>query len=554
MRAAPYRDIILSWVSQTAGGVLTWAQTLVAGNQSGGNDPTITAGDSLLFDGLRDQPAASHTMDEGTPSAPVYTISGADIAGAVGAAATSISIGTGAASALAAGDGPASGLLYLVTGDSTDGAGTAGPSGLILIRSGTVTSATGTVASGSILVGSGTVSGGSRRSGEVLIKSGDSTTTGATGNARLMSGDNTTGNSGHVRVESGTATLGNSGAMFYGSGGAPAGISGNVNITSGSAGLGSGSLIVSTGTSAEAGPIDIYGGLSTAAVGPAVSIRGGISGLSVGGPLALSGGEGPTGRGDLEVGTQNTLTITGVVAQRVAGRYTEWYTDGFATPANRQVWAKRITVAVRTVPAGIDDDPDFEYETNTGGLTQDSTFRGLTLIQSTPSLGEYSVVRTGVTAGASSWGKTSLTRASRYSVGGTAIGGTTGRMEMGARPTTNAFDNTTDDNKTILVFEPLVYGPNWQAVTSNAGVDTVQDTGIAASGVAVNYLIAITDANRAEYWITDAARGGDMVMVASHAVGAGLSGCILYAGAICTAGGSSSALEWGNPRQAVNLT
>lgn len=554
MRANSWRDLYLSWVSQSVSSVVTWAQSLASGNVSGGSNPTISAGDSLLFDGMRDQPAASHTVDEGTPSTPVYIVSGADIAGAVGAASTSITIETGGASALAAGDGPASGLLGLTTGPSTDGAGTAGPSGLILVRSGSITSAGGTVASGSILVGSGTVSGGSRRSGEVLLKSGDSTTTGATGNVRLMSGDNTTGDSGQVRVGSGTATLGNSGATFYGSGGATAGISGNVNITSGSAGLGSGSLIVSTGTSAEAGPIDIYGGLSSAAVGPTVSVRGGISGLSTGGALSLSGGEGPTGRGDLEVGTQDTLGQTGTIAQRVAGRYTEWYTDGFATPANRQVWAKRITVAVRTAPAGIDDDPDFEYQNNFGGLTQDSTNTGLTLIQSSTVLGEYSVVRTDQLAGASSWGKPNLDRASRYSVGGTAIGGTTGRMEMGARPTTNAFDNTTDDNKTILVFEPLVYGPNWQAVTSNAGVDTVEDTGIAASGVAVNYLIAITNSNRAEYWLTDAARGGDMVMVASHTVGAGLSGCILYAGAICTAGGSSSAFEWGNPRQAVNLT
>jgi hypothetical protein len=542
MRAAPYRDIILSWLSQTAAGALTWAQTLSSGNLSGGSDPTISAGDRILFDGVREQPAATFALNESIPATPVLDVAGANYIGATATASTSLRFQTGEAEADAAGLGPSSGVVQMFTGATNDGAGTAGPSGQVLISTGAVNSAAGSGASGQILMGTGNTSGGSRRTGNFRVITGTATSSGRSGDLDFDTGPNNgSGDSGVITFNTGISSGGDSGGFSVQTGSAAAGFAGDISFA--------------TGAGLRGGPIGLSAGQSDGLNdGPEVSLQAGRSTLQVGGDVRLFPGEGATGWGRIQLGLQDTLYGVQQQAARVQTTYTEWQGDGFQGIASRSVWQKKITGQVAAVPTTIADDPDFEFQDNHAGTAAPSTTSGLSLIQATGSAGDYSVIRTDQLAGVSSWGKASLSRGTRYTVGGTVeMSAIAGRYEVGARPTTNAFDNTTDDNKTILVYDPNV-SPNWQAVTSSGGSDFVDDTGIPGlGGGALNYRIVINTNNQVEYWLTNPARGGRLELVVVRSVGLGLAGCIMYAGCICNVPASVPQFGWGNPIQAVNL-
>lgn len=368
MRAAPYRDIILSWLSQTAAGALTWAQTLSSGNLSGGSDPTISAGDRILFDGVREQPSATFALDESIATAPALDITGANFVGASPNLSTSIRVYTGDASAAAPGAGAASGLVQVFTGASTDGAGTAGPTGNVQINTGPVTSASGSQASGTLLCGTGNVSGGSRRSGNFRVLTGSSTTSGRTGDLDLDTGENTgTGDSGYVFVNTGNTGAGDSGYMAFTTGDSTSGTSGDITLQ-----VGNGSAL--------GGSIGLAAGQATAGSGGSVTISGGVGNAGTGGDINLASAAGTAGAGSLRLG----LSFASVTDQAmdVGGRYTQWDTDGFQTVASRSLWQKKITCQVAPVVTTAQDDPDFELQTNVGlpGVVS-STTNGLLQIQ-----------------------------------------------------------------------------------------------------------------------------------------------------------------------------
>lgn len=542
MRSPLWRDLMTSWIAETISASLTWAQTLANGNTTGGNNPTIDAGDRILFDGTREQPTATILVDEAVATAPALNVAGANFVGAAGNASTSVVIYSGEAEAAAPGVGASSGIVQIYTGISSDGAGDAGPSGAVLISSGAVNSAAGSGASGQVLVGTGNVIGGSRRSGNFRVLTGSAFSSGASGDIDLDTGANTgTGASGGITVNTGTSAANDSGGLSVQTGGAVAGFAGGVSLATGD-GLRGGAIGGTVGRST---------GLND---GAEISWQAGASDLQVGGDVRLFPGDGATGWGRIQLGLQDTLYGVRQQAARVQALNAEWQADGFQSIPGRSVWQKKITCRVVPSPASITDDPDFEFQDNHVATAASSTVSGLTLIQSTGSAGDYSVVRTDQTTGISSWGKANLSRGTRYMVGGTVSPSViSGRYEVGARPTTNAFDNTTDDNKTILVFDPAV-SANWQAVTSDGGVDTVDDTGIPATGGgALNYKIVINSSDQAEYWLSNPARGGRLELRVVRSVGAGLSGCVMYAGCICNVAASVPKMEWGNPIQAANL-
>lgn len=541
MRGSPWRDIYLTWISEHLVGLLTWAQTLAAGANTGGHDPTIDVGDRILWSGTRDGTAATQLVSEAVPAAPVLLTATSAINLDGVQASAGIGLTTGNATATGVGT-VTSGALSLSTGQTFDGGGDAGASGLIAIATG--------VNNGANPLGGG--------SGDLVLATGASDLGGFSGDVSIASGFSRV-SSGQVSIRSGDSVSGGAGAN-----------SGQVQVYTGEAYLGSGPLSIYTGLSAtgasgdlslssgdgdSAGDVLLTGGLTNGVGnGAAISLRGGAAATGTGGPVQLNSGVGVAGKGRIELGEPDSSIGVGQQAERVYSLYAEWQGDGFQAIPGRAVWQKKITCQVATTPAAITDDPDFEFQDNHAATVADSTASGLSLIQSTGSAGDYSVIRTDQGAGVSSWGKASLSRGSRYMVGGTVSPSViSGRYEVGARPTTNAFDDTTDDNKTILVFDPAV-SPNWQAVTSNGGADNVDDTGIPATGGgALNYKIVINSSNQAEYWLSNPARGGRLELCVVRSVGAGLSGCIMYAGCICNVPASAPQMEWGNPIQAANL-
>jgi hypothetical protein len=539
MRAPQIRDALLIWLERRITGALTWAQTLANGNTSGPTSPTISAGASLIFNGQRDAPAVTLSVDDGIPAAPIWGVFGAPLAGTAGAVAESFFFETGEASATVPGPGPSSGLFNLLTGGTVDGGGLAGPSGAFLIQTGAVTSTGGADASGGATIQTGAVTGGSRRSGNLRFATGVSTTTGRSGDVEQLTGDNSgSGDSGSIQHRTGNTDAGDSGDWSAITGNSVSGRAGAVSVLGGS-GQTAGGATLSAG--ATLGPGD----------GASTVVNGGSAVAGTGGPLWLLSGTSSSGvAGRIQLGLIDAGGV-GQQSELVWAPLTEWFAEGPGI-SSRAVWRKKITTDVAAVPTTIADDPDFEFQNNFAGTSQGSTNQGLTLIQPTGVLGEYSVIRTDQTAGVSSWGKPNLSRASRYVVGGVVAPSVLqGRYEVGARPTTSAFDNTTDDNKTILFFDPS-FSANWQACTSNAGIDTIVDTGIPGGG-RINYMIRINTSNQAEYWLSNPARGGRLELCATGTVGIGLSGCILYAGCVCNSGGTTPQMEWGDPIQALTV-
>lgn len=529
MRAKAWRDIYLSWLSQTATGALTWAQTLVAGSNTGGSDPTIDVGDRLFFEGTREAgPTASVQINESIATSPVLDVASANFVGQNPNVSTSLRFQTGSVTASAPGTGATSGLFQAFTGAALDGAGNAGGTGQVILSTGAITSAAGSASSGSVLLGTGAVTGGSRRSGNAQILTGFSSTSGRTGDIDTGTGNNTgNGDTGYWSATTGNSTNGTSGGFDFLTGDGQQ--AGSIRATIGT----------SNGAAANGGDITLSAGAAP-------------SGL-LGGNVELLSGSGASGQGRIEFGQPNAAFGVGQQAEQVFAPYLEWSVEGFQTRPGRAVWQKKITTRVATVAVMVSDDPDFELQTNAMGSAASST-SGLVQITSSGANGDFAVVRTDQTAFSSSWGKANLSRGTRYLVAGTIeMTVLAGRYEVGARPTTNAFDNVTDDNKTILVYDPSV-SANWQAVTSNAGADFVDDTGIPAiGGGALNYVIRINDNNQVEYWMTNAARGGRLELVVVRGVGIALSGCIMYAGCITTSAPAVPQFGWGNPIQAVNL-
>jgi hypothetical protein len=120
------------------------------------------------------------------------------------------------------------GNVTVRSGESTQINATAG-TGITLVRSGNVTGTNSTGASGSVLVRSGTTINGN--SGQAELTSGAVSGTGQSGTIVVRSGTTNSGNSGQVEFSSGSSTSGNSGATVITTGTA-GGTRGNIYLLS----------------------------------------------------------------------------------------------------------------------------------------------------------------------------------------------------------------------------------------------------------------------------------------------------------------------------------
>lgn len=541
MRAFLIRDALLIWLERRISGALTWAQTLANGNTSGPTSPTISAGASFIFDGTRDAPAVTLSVDEGIPSAPIWGVFGAPFAGTAGEAAESFFFETGAASADVAGPGPSSGLFNLLTGGSLDGAGLAGPSGAIVIQTGPITSAGGAAASGSTTVQTGAVSGGSRRSGNLRLATGVSTdTSGRTGDLEELTGNNSgSGDSGYILHQTGNTAAGDSGDWSAITG----------NSISGRAG----GLTLQGGSGATAGAIGIGPGNTTGpGDGADLVLTGGPAAVGTGGRVRISSGGGAAGQGRVQIGDP-TSTGTGQLADQVYAPNAELFEQGWDVQTATLVLRKTLTAPLAPAPSPtlVTEDQDWTVQSTSGLVSAPASSWGGAQVQAV-GLGSYAVA---VPAADSVWNTAIFSRFKRsFFRAVVAVGNAAeNRYEFGVRATPAAFDNGTDDNKLVIFFEPLVYGPNWQLLRSNGGSDFVTDSGIpAAANVAFQLMVRVNDSNQGEFWISDPAAAGRLRLVGEGTVGSGLAGVLPYSGALGTGTGLGALVHFCDPRLGGN--
>lgn len=537
MRASSWRDIYLTWVQNQVIGALTWAQTLANGNQSGGNDPTIDVGDRILWSGTRDGAAATQLVSEAVPAAPVLLTATAAINLDGVEASTGIGLTTGNATATGAGT-VTSGALALSTGQTFEaGAGIAGASGLIAIATGANNGANPLGGgSGDLVLATGMSDLGGF-SGDVSIATGFSRA--SSGQVSIRSGDSISGgagaNSGQVQVYTGEAYLG----------------SGPLSIYTGLSATGtSGALSLSTGDGDSAGDVVLTGGLTNGAgAGAAISLRGGAAATGTGGPVQLNSGVGVGGKGRIEVGEPTSSIGVGQQAEQVYAPLSEVYEQGWDVQTATFVLRKSLgaPLCFAPVPMTPTQDTDWVVDATGGATVSISSSLGGQLIPA-GGVGTYAVA---IPATGSVWDTNLFTRAKRSFFRAVVIpdGSTDNRYEFGVRATPAAFNDTTDDNKLVFVFEPLVTGPNWWALRSEAGVDTLTDTGIpATAGTPYQMMVRVNDSNQGEFWISNPARGNRLQLVASGSVDAGLANLKPYCGVLGTGAAIGDEVIFCDPR------
>jgi len=308
---------------------ITWANVLASGNLSGGTNPTITSGDSIL--GQTGVGVGGAVPIVGAAGAATFAGGATSLTG--GAGGTS---GAGGASSVAGGIGGTTGIggsasltggaggsvsgnggaAAVVGGTATDGAGGAasltGGAGVGTNRAGGQVNITGGSPSGSGTPGSVVIAGASGVGSVGAVASmtgGAGAATFNGGGANLTGGaGSTSGSGGQARVLGGVAGAtgtGGAAALQGGAGGATSGTGGTVFVTGGPAstdGNGGGVSVqggAGAGTSRAGGAVAIKGGTSTDGIaGAAVNITGGTPGVTgVGGSVSLAGGAGGTTSG-----------------------------------------------------------------------------------------------------------------------------------------------------------------------------------------------------------------------------------------------------------------
>lgn len=244
-----------------------------------------------------------------------------------------VTLGSGA---VTAGSGTATGVVFVRSGTVTGGTGSTGAVSLASgasagnFASGPATVSTGatagTVASGSANVSTGNATG-TAASGQILLATGTTASTSTSGLVAVTTGSSTAGNTGALLMSTG-ATTGNNkttGAISITSGGTSVlpGTSGAVSISSGNALGTSGAVSIATGTHTTTGvPGAISIGTPTVAVvngqTGAISITtgGNTSAGAVSGAISVASGSGAVGSGPISVtsgpalgGTSGAITI-----------------------------------------------------------------------------------------------------------------------------------------------------------------------------------------------------------------------------------------------------
>lgn len=322
------------------------------------------------------------------------------------------------------------------------------------------------------------------RSGQVIVESGatDSTdaggTAGATGAVVLQSGASsstagTSGNTGAVTIQSGNSADGNSGDVTLATGTA-GGTRGEINLNAPTVNL-----------SAQATDIEIIDN-SASALNIAQSTRSfiQISTLNIGESLNLGG---PT----ITLNTVNE--IGGVVeADGIDFGTRVVLNEEFAQPpaingdigvaTNLSFEAAGLNMTSALVTAG---------GTTTNGWV--ATTAG--------GLNDQAIITPHLDAKQSLWAVTSWRSTGEITlkVNIRTIGNATLRLEAGLRPTTTAMDDGTDNDKFLVRFDTsdgVTSAVNWVVVTSNNGVDTLEDSGIAVAGSTQYRIVFAVDSSR----------------------------------------------------------
>lgn len=570
MRGLPKRDIYGMWQQGVAPPppADSWADTLAVDPESDGNNPTITAGDRLVYDGTRAGSDVTVQLNEGTPTTPVLDVASAIFAGAGPDVSTSFRTQTGAAAG-----GAASGLIQFLTGAVADGGGTTGPSGGFIVSTGalTTTNDANTQPTGSVLLGSGAVSGGAGQSGELLFRSGN-VTSGATGGAesgglRMVSGDGSglEASSGRVGMYSGSATgvSGNADVITGNTSGAFP--SGNINALTGN-NTGTGASGTWTAGTGDAAGLAAASGAATLRTGSAGGISGGLyfqTGYSVtstvgemvfqggeaqaaatGGEIWMAGGQGVSGRGAIQIAP--LLGLADEYAQTVRANSSELYPEGWDVTADRYTLSHDFDyVGVDVTTPTYPNDPMFVAIDNSTvpGASFPSDARGGVVIDCDGAASNAYLLAFTDTV----WRRRQVDRTVRSRIRGVcAFPSNAGQVQVGAKTTLSTYLGSNE--QVLLHFDGSV-DTTWQATTTRGGVTTTTDTGVLTLVNEVFAWMISIEQNRVVYWLYD---GNALRVVAIHAGNTGLTGMDLQAGWVGSPGGAARSLFVGSIRHSFD--
>jgi hypothetical protein len=289
-----------------AGAVDTLAETLVAGNVTGGTNISVTNGDSIVT------AVGNNPLNLSAGSNPAGAASTINLTAGTSTGNTGGSVNLFAGNGTTAGDVLASagnaeaasnsnGGDVVVAGGSGDGSGSGGTatlSGGLGANGGTtiVEGGGGTTFGGTLTARAGSGPTG----GTANLQGGTGSTNGGSAN---VSGGSGSSSGGSVNVNGGNASSGGGGNVSVTAGGSSGGTAGGtINITSGGGGL-----------SGDGGPVNING--STGANGGAVSISGGTGSTTAGGSISITAGvsnaAGSTADVTITGGANSTVTASG---------------------------------------------------------------------------------------------------------------------------------------------------------------------------------------------------------------------------------------------------
>jgi hypothetical protein len=234
----------------------TWAQTLVAGNVSGGTDPTLTSGDKYTSElgailrvatqanaGATDQIIIeSGTATGGNSGAVNITTGIGNSTGGIALTTGNASVGDSGGIAISVGNAPANGgVLMLSAGSST----TSGDGGDVTFTAGSGAGASGS--GGYMNLSSGYATGLNGSGGEFTVNSGpggNATGTGTGGYVDISAGDSVDGNAGNLSLNAGDASgTGNAGTIYLTAGTGNTTKSGDVVIEAPSSASGTDGII-----------------------------------------------------------------------------------------------------------------------------------------------------------------------------------------------------------------------------------------------------------------------------------------------------------------------
>jgi hypothetical protein len=307
----------------TGSGVLSLAQVLVNGNETGGNPILInqTSGgilgvtDDNAGDGASFGIFGGLTTGAASDSGSVTLASGNRFVGGSGNTGFLLLSSGAQFDAAATGD---TGPTTLTTGPS---AGTSGSTGDLILATGQhVGGASASI--GDIAIAPGSFASNNAVPGNVDIRGGSTSLLNQKGGAVAIRGGQSTsssGDTGDVIVSTIDANLnGDSGDVFLltGGGGSNTGNSGLINIRTGigvAGGSGGISLVTGAANNGSAGSIIISTGLTTSGNGADVVLTGGVTtdALGVGGDIQMTPGTGPSGDGAVVI--NGKLTVTGLI-------------------------------------------------------------------------------------------------------------------------------------------------------------------------------------------------------------------------------------------------